>query len=230
MTWLSDGAWLGHVGILLLIAAVLTSREPLRSILFGVGALFGVATSIFVVDRPSYALLFSLLVVAMLLRFALHALKRADVRFSADDSLLREAHFAGLDAIVARRLIDEGHWIEASRGDVLIHQAQAAPCLFFIAAGAAEVVRDEVVVGQCTAGDLVGEATVVDGGGATATVRLITNARLWFVPAERLRAFLSANPAARAILQDGFAQALRAKLGDANARAAQSGQASGTAA
>ena len=230
MNWLADGAWLGHVGILLLIAAVMASREPVRSILFGLGALFGVATSIFVIDRPSYALLFSLLVVAMLLKTALGALNRADVRFTADDAALRQAHFGGLEPVTARRLIDEGHWIEASRGDVLIHQAQAAPCLFFIAAGAAEVVRDDVNVGQCTAGDLVGEATVVDGGGATATVRLITNARLWFVPAERLRAFLEANPAARAVLQDGFAQALRSKLGDANARAAQAGLTAGGAA
>ena len=227
MTWLSDGAWLGHIGILLLIAAVLTGREPQRSVLFALGALFGVATSIFVVDRPSYALMFSLLVVAMLLRYALRALSRADVRFSPDDSLLRDAHFAGLDAVVARRLIDEGHWIDAGRGDVLIHQAQAAPCLFFIATGAAAVTRDGVPVGQCSAGDLIGEATVVDGGGATATVQLLTGARLWFVPAERLRAFLAANPAARTVLQDGFAQALRTKLGDANARAAQAGLASG---
>lgn len=230
MTWVSDWTWLGHVGILLLIAAVLTEREPHRSGLFAAGAMFGVATSIFVIDRPSYALLFSLLVVAMLLRYALRALTRADVRFSPDDALLRDAHFGGLDAIVARRLIDEGHWIEAARGDVLIHQAQAAPCLFFIAGGAAEVTRDGVNVGQCSVGDLIGEATVVDGGSATATVRLITKARLWFVPAERLRAFLSANPAARAVLQDGFALALRAKLGDANARAAQTGAAEGAAA
>jgi CRP/FNR family transcriptional regulator, cyclic AMP receptor protein len=229
MTWLTDWAWLGHVGIVLLIAAVLTGREPHRSVLFAAGALFGVATSIFVIDRPSYAFLFSLLVVAMALRFALHAVKRADVRFSADEARLRDAHFGGLDAIIARRLIDEGHWIDALRGDVLIHQAQAAPCLFFIAAGAAEVTRDGVNVGQCSVGDLIGEATVVDGGSATATVRLITNARLWFVPAERLRAFLAANPAARAVLQDGFAQALRTKLGDANARAALTGASAGAA-
>lgn len=228
MTWLSDGAWLGHVGILLLIAAVLAVREPQRSTLFGAAALFGVATSIFVIDRPSYALLFSLLVVAMLLRYALVALKRADVRFSDDETMLRNAHFAELDAVVARRLIDEGHWIDAAREDVLIHQAQAASCLFFIAAGAAAVERDGVSIGQCSAGDLIGEATVVDGGSATATVRLITRARLWFVPAERLRAFLVANPAARGALQDSFAHALRSKLGDANARAAQAGQAAST--
>jgi hypothetical protein len=220
MEWIAEAAWLGHVGILLLIAAVLTSREPHRSVLLSLAALFGVATSIFVIDRPSYALLFSLLVVAMLLRYALRAHRRADVQFSAEEARLRAHHLAGIDPVMARRLIDEGHWLNAQRGEVLIVQSQAAPCLFFLATGAAEVARDEVVVGHCAAGDLVGEATVMDGASATATVRLATNARMWFVPAERLRAFLAAHPHVRAVLQDRFAQALRTKLGDANARAA----------
>jgi len=230
MDWVAEAAWLGHAGILLLIGAVLTAREPLRSVLFAIAAMFGVATSIFVIDRPSYALLFSLLVVAMLLRYALSAHRRADVQFSAEETRLRAHQLAGIDAVMARRLIDEGHWLDAQRGDVLVVQAQAAPCLFFLATGAAEVICEGVVIGHCAAGDLVGEATVMDGGSATATVRLATNARLWFVPAERLRTFLSENPDVRAILQDRFAQALRTKLGDANARAASIGaQVDGTA-
>lgn len=223
MEWMANGAWLGHVGIILLIAAVLTSREPLRSIFLALGAVFGVATSIFVIDRPSYALLFSLLVVAMLLRFALRAHRRADVRFSAEEAQLRDGPLAGVDPVMVRRLIDEGHWLDAQRGEVLVAEAQAAPCLFFMASGTAEVTHDGAVVGHCATGDLIGEATVIDGGSATATVRLITPARLWFVPAERLRAFLAANPSVRALLADRFAAALRAKLASANARAAQPG-------
>jgi CRP/FNR family transcriptional regulator, cyclic AMP receptor protein len=221
MQWLADGAWLGHVGIILLIAAVLTARDPLRSMLFALAAMFGVATSIFVIDRPSYALLFSLLAVAILLRFAVRAYRRANVRFTPDEAGLRQGPFADIGAVMARRLIDEGHWIDAPPGDVLVAQSQAAPCLFYLATGTAEVSRAGVVIGLCAAGDLVGEGTVLDGGSATATVRLITAARLWFVPAPRLRAFVAANPTARAQLLDRFASTLRAKLDDANAHAAQ---------
>lgn len=221
MKWLADGAWLGHAGILLLIAAVLTSRDLHRSVLFGLAAMFGVATSIFVIDRPSYALLFSLLVVVMLLRFAVRALSRAGVRFTEEEAKLRDGPFIGVDPVMVRRLIDEGHWLDAQRGDVLVAEAQAAPCLFFLASGTAEVRHANAVVGHCTSGDLIGEASVLNGGSATATVRLLTPARLWFVPAERLRAFLVADGKLRAVLQDRFAEALRTKLASANARAAQ---------
>ncbi|NJS13760.1 MAG: cyclic nucleotide-binding domain-containing protein [Sphingopyxis sp.] len=223
MEWIAEAAWLGHAGILLLIVAVLTEQEPRRSILLAIAALLGVAASIFVIDRPSYALLFSLLIVAMLLRYALREHRRVDVHFSSEESQLRSLHLGGIDPAMARRLIDEGHWIDGQREEILVQQGQAAPCLFFIASGAAEVSRDGVGVGHCAAGDLVGEATVMDGGGATATVRLATGARLWFIPAERLRAFIAANPQVRSVLQDRFAEALRTKLGDANARAARAG-------
>jgi CRP/FNR family transcriptional regulator, cyclic AMP receptor protein len=70
---------------------------------------------------------------------------------------------------------------------------------------------------------LIGEATVIDGSSATASVRLATPARLWFIPAERLRAFVAANPVVRTLLQDRFTATLRTKLANANARAAQAG-------
>src|SRR3546814_18381254 len=67
---------------------------------------------------------------------------------------------------------------------------------------------------------LVGEATVLDGSHATGTVILTSNARLWFVPAAALRAYLAANPDIAAVLHEGFARALRGKLASANTRIA----------
>jgi CRP/FNR family transcriptional regulator, cyclic AMP receptor protein len=225
MDLLADWMWLGHVGIILLIGAVLAPREEQRAVLVALGALDGVAASIFVLNKPSYALLFSLVIIAVLVKWALRSYRRMDVRFSAEEQQLRNQHLSELDAIMARRLIDEGHWINGRKGDVLVEEAQAAPCLFFLSAGSALVTRDGIEVGRCGGGDLIGEATAVEGGSATGTVRLVTNGRLWFVPAERLRAFLAANPAAVAGLQSGFAKALRSKLADANARAAAGGAA-----
>lgn len=220
MESLFDLAWLGHAGIILLIAAVAVPREEHRAVLVGVAATFGMAVSIFVLDRPSYAFLFAMVIVALLFRLALRAYQHFDVRFSGEDRMLLDAHLSAMGPALARRLIDEGHWISSTKGDVLVEESQAAPCLFFLASGTAAVSRDGVEVGRCGAGDLIGEATALDGGAASGTVRLATNARLWFVPAERLRAFLEANPEARGKLQAGFARALRTKLDAANARAA----------
>lgn len=216
-------AWLGDAALVLLIIAVLVPRDSQRAVLLIIGSVLGIGAGIFVLDRPSYALLCSLVIVAILMKLALHAYKQADVRFSPEDRMLLDAHLGGMEPPLARRLLDEGHWISANKGDVLVEEAQAAPCLYFLAAGTASVSRNGVNVGRCGAGDLVGEATAVDGGAASGTVRLATNARLWFIPAERLRAFLSANPSAHHALQGGFARALRDKLSAANARASQGG-------
>lgn len=221
-------AWLGNAGILLLIAAVLVDRERQRAFLVGTAAVLGIGASIFALDRPSYALFFALLLVAILVKAAVRAVGRANVRFSPEDASLRDAHLTDLSPILARSLIDAGHWINGRKGDVLVEEANAAPCLFFLAAGTATVTRDGFEVGRCGAGDLIGEATVVDGGQATGTVRLATSARLWFIPAEGLRAFLDTHPAAQGALAAGFARALRNKLADANARAA-TGEAIGDA-
>jgi CRP/FNR family transcriptional regulator, cyclic AMP receptor protein len=217
-----DLAWLGHVAIALLIAAVLVRRERDRAMLVALAALLGVAVSVLVLDRLSLALMFALVVAAIGAKAALRAAGRANVRFSDEDRLLRDAHLAALDPALARQLIDAGHWIDGRKGDVLVEEMQAAPCLFFLASGHAQVSRDGVDVGRCGAGDLIGEATAVEGGAASGTVRLSTAARMWFIPAERLRLFLGDNPAARAVLAEGFTRALRTKLASANARAANS--------
>ena len=80
--------------------------------------------------------------------------------------------------------------------------------------------RDGADVGTLADGALIGEATVLDGSHATGTVILTSNARLWFVPAAALRAYLAANPDIAAVLHEGFARALRGKLASANTRIA----------
>ena len=147
-------------------------------------------------------------------------LRQQQVRFSAEEEALRREHFGGLNAIAARGLIDQGHWISAKRGEVLIRENQAAPSLFYLAEGQATIRRDGADVGRLSDGALIGEATVLDGTHATGTVVLAGNARLWFVPAAALRAYLAANPGIASALHEGFARALRGKLASANTRIA----------
>ena len=102
----------------------------------------------------------------------------------------------------------------------MIRENQAAPSLFYLAEGQAAIHRDGAEVGKLSDGALIGEATVLDGTHATGTVLLGSNARLWFVPAAALRAYLAANPAIASVLHEGFARALRGKLASANTRLA----------
>jgi hypothetical protein len=212
-----DPAWFGYGALCALLAASLCRHVvPIR---------LGLAVAALLALLAGWGSMGHrwLMVAILLVNLGMAArsrLRNAKIRFSAEERELRERYFGTLGARAARGLIDQGQWISARRGEVLIREDQAAPSLFYLADGHAAIQRDGVDVGELEEGALIGEATVLDGGEATGAVTLVTNARLWFVPAAALRAWLAANPDVAATLHEGFARALRGKLSNANARIA----------
>jgi hypothetical protein len=215
-----DPAWFGYGALLVLLAASLVARVDHVRLGLAVAALLALPVAIFGWHGTGYTLLILAILLVNLGLITRLWLRASKVRFSAEEQLLRERHFEGLGAATARALIDHGHWISARRGEVLIRENEAAPCLFYLAEGAAAVRRDGQDVGAVADGALIGEATVLDGAHATGTVVLTSNSRLWFIPAAGLRAYLAAQPDVAAALHEGFARALRGKLASANARIA----------
>ena len=215
-----DPFWFGYGALLLLLAASFAARLDYVRLALATAALLALPVAIFHWKSIGLAIV---LVAILLANVALSArlwLRDAKIAFSAEEQELRRQHFDGLNAVTVRQLIDQGNWISARRGDVLIRENQAAPSLFYLAEGEAVIQRDGAEVGMVTGGALIGEATVLDGAHATGTVTLVGHARLWFVPAAALRAYLAANPEIAGALHEGFARALRGKLANANARIA----------
>lgn len=133
-------------------------------------------------------------------------------RFERHEQPLRRGPFAGMDRVRARTLIDQGLWIDASAGDVLVREGEPVTHLHWIADGAAEVLVDDTPTGTCGRGMLVGEATIFSGDPATGTVRLTADSKLWSIEADTLRAFTEAHPDVRQILDHGFTRSLADKL------------------
>lgn len=215
-----DSAWFGYAALLLLLATGFAVRIDHVRIGIALAALFALPMALFGRGPAGVALL---LVLLALVNFGLGLrgwLRDTRIAFSSEEQQLRQLHFGGLGPVEARRLIDQGHWISARRGEVLIRENEAVPSLFYLAEGEAAIQRDGAEVGLLSDGALIGEATVLDGANATGTVTLATRARLWFVPAEALRSYLAANPGIAAALHEGFARALRGKLASANTRLA----------
>lgn len=215
-----DPAWFGYGALLALLATSFALRLSQVRLGLAVGALIALPIAIFHWREPGYLLLVSLVLLVNLGQVARGWMGDKNVRFSPEEQELRRLHFAGLSPGNARRLINQGHWISARRGEVLIREHQAAPSLFYLADGTVTIRRDGADVGTLAGGALIGEATVLDGTNATGTVLLASNARMWFIPAEALRSYLGANPEIAAALHEGFARALRGKLSSANARIA----------
>ena len=133
-------------------------------------------------------------------------------KFSEDERAMLSGPLVGLGRAQARRLIDQGIWMEGRPGDVLIQESKAAAQLYFIASGAADVHVKGKLVGKANPGQLVGEATVLGESAAIATVTLTEPSRFWCAQGRALNAYLAANPDARHALEHGFNVSLRQKL------------------
>lgn len=216
-----ESAWFVYGVLLLLLATSFVVRIEYARIGLAAAALVALPLTLFRGGDVGYGLLVLAILVVNIGILARLWLRETKIRFSAEEEELRGQHFAGLGAAAARDLIDQGHWISARRGETLIRESQAAPSLFYLAEGRAVILRDGAEIGKLSDGALIGEATVLDGAHATGTVLLASNARLWFVPAAALRAYLAANPAIAGALHEGFARALRGKLASANTRIAE---------
>lgn len=215
-----ESAWFVYGALLLLLATSFVVRIDYVRIGLAAAALVAVPLVLFREPDVGYGMLVLAILVVNIGILARLWLRERKVNFSAEEDALRREHFSGLNPVAARGLIDQGHWISARRGEILIRENQAAPSLFYLAEGQAAIHRDGAEVGKLSDGALIGEATVLDGTHATGTVLLGSNARLWFVPAAALRAYLAANPAIASTLHEGFARALRGKLASANTRLA----------
>ncbi len=135
----------------------------------------------------------------------------------ADGKSFHQRHLSRLTPAQASLLIAQGHFIEARAGDILTREGQPVESLQFLVEGVAAVLVDEAIIGRLGPGDLIGEAVLLGDARASATVRLAGDRnRLWFVPKDRLVAFLAAQPAIAAELNAATVSALRDKLERAN--------------
>lgn len=141
------------------------------------------------------------------------------VEFSSEETLMHEKALPRLARAQARRLMDQGFWMDGRVGDVLIQEGEKSGQLYYLASGTAEVRVDGRLVGEIGPGQLVGEATVLGETAAIATVTLTQHSRFWCAQGEALNDYLSANPEARHALEHSFTVSLRQKL-DAMNRAA----------
>ena len=215
-----DPAWFGYAALLLVLATSFALTLAHVRIGLALASFLALPLVYYHVPAAGYLLLVVLILIANLGLAVRGWAGDTQVRFTSEEQVLRQLHFDGLSAANARRLIDQGHWISARRGEILIRENHATPSLFYLADGAATVRRDGADVGNLSGGALIGEATVLDGTHATGTVLLASNARIWFIPAAALRAYLGSNPDIASALHEGFARALRGKLANANARIA----------
>lgn len=125
-------------------------------------------------------------------------------------------HLSRLSPAEAKLLIAQGSFVSAKVGEELTREGQQVDNLYFLVSGCGAVLVDHAIVGKLTPGDLIGEASLLPDGRASATVRIAEPSRLWFAEKTRLTAFLALHPRTAAELNASTMAALRDKLERAN--------------
>lgn len=204
-----------HFGFALLAVAVLVKRPILARSLIGGAALAWLARALLLGD-PVGAVWGAVIASLALVVIGRRVWRDSAVRFTPDEQHMMESLFDGLPRGRARHLVDQGVWISGKAGDTLTREGEPVEHLYYLAEGEARVLSRGVEVGQCRAGDLIGELTVLSGETATATVILSRPSRFWCAPAEDLRPYVEAHEDIRRAIEHGFATVLKAKLRASN--------------
>jgi hypothetical protein len=208
-----------YIGIFAVVLFALIARKQLTShVMLGIAGAFGLLYGMTAHGMLGIILPFLILIVAGVQATSVFGANRA-ARFTQEEQAMFEGPLKGLGKSQARRLIDQGIWIDGRKGDVLIREGEPAAQLFFIATGGGQVHSRGKLVGRIVPGQLAGEATVLGEAAAIATVTLTEPSRFWCAQGKSLNAYLAANPDARHALEHSFNVSLRQKL-DAMNRAA----------
>jgi hypothetical protein len=213
-----------QIGFASLVAAALAPDLRWVRVLLGLAAFLGLAHALLWTGDGVAAIWMALLLVACLVLLGRDLWVAGQVRFSAEEERMRTSLLAGLSRGKARHLIDQGLWLSGGDGDTLTREGEPVGHLYWLESGEARVTSSGRQVGTCSAGDLIGELTVLSGESASATVTLTGPARFWCAPAAVLRPYLDANDDVRRVLERGFSAALKAKLRATNRTIAESGE------
>lgn len=120
-----------------------------------------------------------------------------------------------------RDLLEVISWRDAKPNEVLMWQGQKAPPLIYMAHGRAVVEHDGLELGNCLAGDFMGEMSLISGERATATVTVAEQARVAMFDRERLLQLSSEIPALGRSLDQTFNRGLTTKIRRMNEALAQ---------
>jgi len=111
-----------------------------------------------------------------------------------------------------RQLMKIISWRDAKPGEVLMWQGQQSPPLVYMASGLADIEHDGTRLGECRAGEFLGEMSLISGERATATVTVSQAARIAIFDRKELLQLSSEMPELSMSLDHAFNRGLTEKL------------------
>ena len=138
--------------------------------------------------------------------------ERRPVKLTAEEEEIRRLVFQDLPPRKVLQILSIGAWTTAEVGEQLLEHGKVVDAVSLIVRGSVRVTRDECVLGELAAGDIVGSALLLSGTpcDVDAVVMEPLRAIRWQIgPLDR---YLAAHPETRIIMQKYLGRDLAGKL------------------
>lgn len=205
-----------QLGYALLIAALFARTPQRMRQLIAASAIVLLLRATLLVSDPATISWMGLLLAIWLVMLWGDRTHEGKIRFTDDEEAMRTGFLSALPRSAARQFIDQGLWLSGTAGEVLTQEGEPVGNLYYLLSGDAEATSQGRQVGTCRAGDLIGEATILSGDAATATVTLNGPATFWCASTTALRRFLDDHDGLRIAIERSLASAVKDKLRAAN--------------
>jgi Popeye protein conserved region len=138
--------------------------------------------------------------------------ERRPVKLTPEEEDVRRLIFGELPPRKVLRILSIGAWTTVKTGERLLERGKSVEAISLIVRGKVRISREDRVLGELAAGDIVGSALHLSGAPAdvdAVAVEPVRSVRWEIDPLDR---YLAANPETRIVLQSHLARDLAGKL------------------
>jgi len=205
-----------HIAALAIVAAMLSPNMRWLRIFAMLSAISALIGLVFAGTQLVWMAWAGVAVVVTIAQLALNITRARSNWISDEERELVEHVLAVGDPKQQRRLRDLIQWSNLPAGELVMEQDQPQPPLVFIAEGTARITRDGNEVGQCAAGDFLGEMSLISGHQASATVEALEPMRVAYFDRDALMLYSRELPEIGIAFDRAINRSLAAKVARMN--------------
>lgn len=207
--WSTLFGWFAGIA---LVAAMLPHQVRNIRILCLAAGLFAVLTFVFAQDWGLGLILAATFLIVNAFRFNELVNRAREGTVTSEERELFDHVMQIEDPGKQSRLRDLMTWSDEPVGETLIMQDQVDPPLIYIASGRAAIIRDDVIVSECGAGEFVGEMSQISGNLASATVKVTHPMRMARLDRDALAQLTQSLPEIGRAVDNAFNRSLAVKV------------------
>jgi CRP-like cAMP-binding protein len=134
------------------------------------------------------------------------------VKLTPEEEHIRRLVFADLPPRKVLQILSIGAWTTVDIGERLLEHGKSIDAISVIVRGRVRIKKDDRVLGELAAGDIVGSALLLSGATADVDAEVVEPIRSMRWEVAPLERYLAANPETRIVLQKHLARDLATKV------------------